>query len=145
MSVRVLVVDDHDLVRAGLAAILNAHEATDVVGEESDGPGAIRAVRELHPDVVLMDIEMPGGDGLSATREIVRHSPSTRVLVLTMFDLDEYVFHAPRAGASGFLLKTTPPADLVSAVLACAAGETQLGPTVIRRLVESYVARLQQV
>jgi len=141
VTVRVLIVDDQDLMRAGLAVVLDADERIDVVGEASDGPGAVRSVRELHPDVVLMDIEMPGGDGLSATRDIVRLSPGTRVLVLTMFDLDEYVFHALRAGASGFLLKTTPPTDLVSAVLACAGGEARLGPTVIRRLVENYVQR----
>jgi DNA-binding NarL/FixJ family response regulator len=139
--VRVLVADDHDLLRGGLVAILGAHADVAVVGEAADGPAAVRAARELAPDVVLMDVEMPGGDGLSATAEIVAGCPGTRVLVLTMFDLDDYVFEALRAGASGFLLKTTPPETLAAAVLACAAGDTLLAPSVTRRLVETFVRR----
>jgi DNA-binding NarL/FixJ family response regulator len=140
-GIRVLLVDDHDLVRGGLSAILGAAAGIEVVGEAADGPGGVASARELQPDVVIMDVEMPGGDGLSATRAILAADPRIRVLVLTMFDLDEYVFQALRAGASGFLLKTTPPATLVDAVRACAAGETMLAPSVIRRLVDTFVQR----
>jgi DNA-binding NarL/FixJ family response regulator len=138
--VRVLLVDDHDLLRAGLSAILGV-AGLEVVGEAATGPAAVDAARRLGPDVVLMDIEMPGGDGLTATRQILAECPETRVLMLTTFDLDDYVFQALRAGASGFLLKTTPPPKLVEAVQACAAGETPLAPSVTRRLVDSYVQR----
>ena len=138
---RVLVADDHDLVRDGLAAILDADPGIEVVGEVADGPAAVRAARELHPDIVLMDVEMPGGDGLTATRTILATCPTTRVLMLTMFDLDEYVYQALRAGASGFLLKTTPSAKLLDAVKSCAAGETLLAPSVVHRLITSYVQR----
>jgi DNA-binding NarL/FixJ family response regulator len=137
--VRVVIADDQDLLRDGVSAILGAHPDIEVVGEASSGPSAVAAARALAPDVVLMDIEMPGGDGLSATREVLQSCPGTRVVVLTTFDLDEYVLAALRAGASGFLLKTTASAALVSAVLACAAGEMLLAPTVTRRLVESFV------
>jgi DNA-binding NarL/FixJ family response regulator len=139
--VRVLLADDHDLLRDGVAAILDADPDFEVVGEASSGPSAVAAARALAPDVVLMDIEMPGGDGLVATREILRLCPGTRVLVLTMFDLDEYVFEALRAGASGFLLKTTASAGLTAAVRSCVAGELHLAPTVTRRLVESFLHR----
>jgi len=138
--VRVLLVDDHDLLRAGLSAILGV-AGFDVVGEAATGPEAVDAARRLRPNVVLMDIEMPGGDGLTATRRILTDCPDTHILILTTFDLDEYVFQALRAGASGFLLKTTPPARLVEAVRACAAGEMSLSPTVIRRLVDTFVRR----
>jgi DNA-binding NarL/FixJ family response regulator len=140
-DVRVLLVDDHDLVRGGLSAILGATRGIAVVGEASSGPAGVAAARELGPDVVLMDVEMPGGDGLTATRAILAACPGTRVLMLTMFDLDEYVFQALRAGASGFLLKTTPPARLVEAVRACAAGEMTLAPSVTQRLVHTFVQR----
>ncbi|WP_448624549.1 response regulator [Geodermatophilus sp. URMC 64] len=139
--IRVLIADDHDLLRDGVAAILGADPAIEVVGEASSGPSAVAAARALAPDVVLMDVEMPGGDGLRATREVLDSCPGTRVLVLTMFDLDEYVLEALRAGASGFLLKTTPSGRLAEAVRACAAGETLLAPSVTRRLVESFVRR----
>ena len=141
MTVRVLIVDDHDLLRAGLSTVLGLDPDIDVVGEASDGTTAVRMARELQPDVVLMDVQMPGGDGITATARICRECSGTRVLVLTTFDIDDYVLGALRAGASGFLLKTTPPRELTAAVRACAAGETTLGPTVIARLVDSYVAR----
>jgi DNA-binding NarL/FixJ family response regulator len=140
-ALRVLVVDDHDLLRGGLTAILGAHEGIHVVGEAADGPSAVRAAQEHAPDVVLMDVEMSGGDGLTATAEIVARCPGTRVLILTMFDLDDYVFQALKVGASGFLLKTTPPDDLADAIRACAAGDTLLAPSVTRRLVETFVRR----
>jgi DNA-binding NarL/FixJ family response regulator len=137
--IRVLLADDHDLLRDGVGAILGADPGVEVVGEASSGPSAVAAARALAPDVVLMDVEMPGGDGVTATREILERCPDTRVLVLTTFDLDEYVLEALRAGASGFLLKTTPARVLVEAVHACATGEMLLAPTVTRRLVESFV------
>ncbi len=141
MTIRVLIVDDHDLLRAGLSTVLGLDPDIDVVGEAGDGTAAVRMARELQPDVVLMDVQMPGGDGITATARISRECASTRVLVLTTFDVDDYVLGALRAGASGFLLKTTPPRELTAAVRACAGGETTLGPTVIARLVDSYVAR----
>jgi len=141
MTVRVVVADDHDLLRAGLVTVLSSHGEIEVVGEATDGPAAVRLVAELRPDVVLMDIEMPGGDGIAATARIRELAPDVRVLVLTMFDLDDYVLEALRAGATGFLLKTTPPHGLIEGVLACAAGETTLGPSVLARLVDTYVAR----
>jgi DNA-binding NarL/FixJ family response regulator len=134
------LVDDHDLLRAGLATVLDVDPKIEVVGECSDGHAAVRLASEMEPDVVLMDIEMPGGDGITATAELLRVSRRSRVLVLTTFDVDDYVLEALRAGASGFLLKTTPPRDLISAVKSCARGETALAPTVIDRLVDRYVA-----
>jgi len=141
VPVRVLVVDDQDLVRGGLVAILGAADFIDVVGQAPDGRVAVRRTIELDPDVVLMDIEMPGGDGLTATRQIVARCPRTKVLVLTTFDLDDYLYEALRAGASGFLLKTTAPARLAASVRACAEGETLLSPSMTRRLIETYVNR----
>ena len=140
MSVRVLLVDDHDLLRAGLATVLGVDSDVEVVGECSNGHAAVRVASELEPDVVLMDIEMPGGDGITATAELLHVTRHTRVLVLTTFDVDDYVLEALRAGAAGFLLKTTPPRELISAVKACARGLTTLAPTVIDRLVDRYVA-----
>lgn len=139
--IRVVLVDDHDLLRGGLAAILGAANGIQVVGEAADGASAVRVVRDLVPDVVLMDIEMPGGDGLTATRLILEEQPLTRVVLLTTFDLDEYVLEGLRAGASGFLLKTTAPAALADAVRACDAGQLQFAPSVISRLVNTYVQR----
>lgn len=141
MTVRVVVVDDNELLRTGLVTVLESDDEIQVVGEAVDGVACVRTVREQHPDVVLMDVEMPGGDGITATARLVEEVPSARVLILTMFDVDDYVLEALRAGAAGFLLKTTEPVALVAAVKACAAGETTLGPSVISRLVESYVSK----
>ena len=141
MTVRVVVVDDNALLRAGLTTVLASDPGLEVVGEAPDGPAAVRLVVREQPDVALMDVEMPGGDGLTAVAELRVRCPRTRVLVLTMFDLDEYVADALRAGAAGFLLKTTAPGELVAAVKACAAGQVAVGPTVVTRLVDSFVAR----
>jgi DNA-binding NarL/FixJ family response regulator len=136
--ITVAVADDQALVRAGFRALLEAEPEMRVVGEAVDGDGVLALVRETHPDVVLMDIRMPGVDGLEATRRIAADPDleGTRVLVLTTFELDEYVFEALRVGASGFLVKDTEPADLVKAVRAVAAGDAQLSPSVTRRLIE---------
>ena len=139
MTVRVLVVDDHELLRAGLVTVLESDPGITVVGQAGDGPSGVRVARELCPDVVLMDVEMPGGDGITATARLRDEVPSARVLVLTMFDLDDYVAEALRAGAAGFLLKTTDPHDLVARVKACAAGDTTLSPTVLHRLVDTFL------
>jgi DNA-binding NarL/FixJ family response regulator len=141
VTVRVTVADDNQLLRAGLVTVLDSDPAIDVVGEAADGPGAVRVALRERPDVVLMDVEMPGGDGITAIARLREQAPDVRCLVLTMFDLDDYVLEALRAGAAGFLLKTTPPAELIAGVLACAAGETALGPSVVARLVETYVNR----
>ncbi len=143
--IRVLLADDHELLRSGVAGILESDSALEVVGQVDDGPSAVEAVKRLRPDVVLMDVQMPGGDGITATEEVLAACPSTRVVVLTMFDLDEYVLGALRAGASGFLIKTTPAAELVVAVKACAAGDATFGPSIIDRLVQSFVQRPGQV
>ena len=139
MTIRVLVVDDHELLRAGLVTVLASDPAIEVVAQAPDGPTAVSLAMELRPDVVLMDVEMPGGDGITAIAQLRERAPSIRCLVLTMFDLDDYVVEALRAGAAGFLLKTTDPAVLTASVRSCAAGETTLGPSVIARLVDSYV------
>lgn len=141
--IRVLVVDDHSLVRAGFRSILSGEDDIEVVGDARDGAGAVAAaVREI-PDVVLMDIRMPGMDGLEATRLITAHPrlQGTKVIVLTTFDLDEYVFGALRAGASAFLLKGVEPPALIDAVRTVAAGEALLEPSATRRLIEAYVGR----
>jgi DNA-binding NarL/FixJ family response regulator len=136
--ITVAVADDQALVRAGFRALLEAEPEMDVVGEAADGEAALALVRATHPDVILMDIRMPGVDGLEATKQIGQDPArsSTRVLVLTTFELDEYVFEALRVGASGFLVKDTEPADLVKAVRAVAAGDALLSPSVTRRLIE---------
>jgi DNA-binding NarL/FixJ family response regulator len=139
--IRVVLADDQDLIRGGLRAILDAEEDIAVVAEASDGAAAARAAAEHGADIVLMDVEMPGSDGLEGTRRVLQARPECRVLVLTMFDLDEYVFGALRAGASGFLLKTTPPAQLAAGVRACHSGDMLFAPSVTRRLVETYVRR----
>ncbi len=142
MSLRVLVVDDQALVRAGFRMILDAEPGIDVVGEAADGGEAVRAARELRPDVVLMDVRMPEVDGLEATRRILgEDGGASRVLMLTTFDLDEYVYEALRAGASGFLLKDTPPEQLVAAIRVVAGGEALLSPSVTRRVIEQFLTR----
>ena len=137
--IRVALVDDQDLIRGGLRAILDAEDDIEVVGEAADGGGAVHLATARLADVVLMDVQMPVVDGIEGTRRVVHARPECRVVVLTMFDLDEYVFAALRAGASGFLLKTTPPDELAAAVRACHSGEMLFAPAVTRRLVETYV------
>jgi DNA-binding NarL/FixJ family response regulator len=141
--IRVLLVDDQGLVRAGLRALLDAEPDIEVVGEASDGDEAVQLTRRLVPDVVLMDIRMPGMDGIEATRVIASDARLTgvRIVILTTFDLDEYVFDGLRAGASGFLVKDTEPVDLLRAVRTVAAGESLLSPRATRRLVEEYALR----
>ncbi|MER6508721.1 response regulator transcription factor [Nonomuraea sp. NPDC001636] len=139
MTIRVLVADDHAMVRAGFGALLAAEPDIEVVGDAADGEQAVDRARRLRPDVVLMDVRMPGMDGLRAARLLLappggQYRP--RVVMLTTFDLDDYVYEALRAGASGFLLKEAPPADLVSAVRVVAAGDALLAPSVTRRLIE---------
>ncbi|HVU76903.1 MAG TPA: response regulator transcription factor [Gaiellaceae bacterium] len=134
----VLLADDQALVRAGFGLILNAEPDLDVVGEAGDGAVAVELATELRPDVVLMDVRMPGLDGIEATRRIVEVVPATKVLMLTTFDLDEYVVAAFRAGASGFLLKTAPRDQLVAAVRTVQAGEALLAPLSTRKLIEQF-------
>jgi DNA-binding NarL/FixJ family response regulator len=136
-SPRVLLVDDQDLVRAGFRLILTGR-GIEVVGEAADGGEAVVQVRKLEPDVVLMDIRMPNMDGLEATRRILQQSPSCRVIILTTFDLDRYVYDALAAGASGFLLKDVTPAHLASAVRLVNTGDALLAPSITRRLVARY-------
>ena len=137
MSVRVLIADDQSLVRAGFRLVLENYDDLEVVGEASNGEEAIHSTGRLEPDVVLMDIRMPELDGIAATREITRRY-SARVLVLTTYDLDEYVYDALQAGASGFLLKDTPPEQLAAGIRSVAAGEALLAPTVTRRLIQEF-------
>jgi DNA-binding NarL/FixJ family response regulator len=138
---RVLIADDEALVRGGLRMILEAQTGIEVVGEAGDGAEAVGLAKELAPDVVLMDIRMPGVDGLEATRRLLADGGSCRVLMLTTFDLDEYVYEAMKAGASGFLLKTAPADDLIRAVRSAVAGDALLSPAITRRLIEEYVRR----
>jgi DNA-binding NarL/FixJ family response regulator len=139
--IRVLIADDQALVRGGFRSILEGQPDIEVVGETEDGAETIDAVLELAPDVVLMDIRMPELDGIEATRSLVARGSTSRVLVLTTFDVDEYVYEAMKAGASGFLLKTAPPRQLAEAVRTIAAGDALLAPSVTRRLVEQFVRR----
>jgi DNA-binding NarL/FixJ family response regulator len=141
MSIRVLLVDDEELVRFGLRTVLEAAGDFTVVGEAANGLAGVHAVQELRPDVVLMDIRMPVLDGLSATEQILALPHPPQVAVLTTFHLDEYVYGALAAGAAGFLLKDTPPRDIVAAVRAVADGTATLSPKVMATLIESYVER----
>ncbi|WP_049563359.1 response regulator transcription factor [Nonomuraea sp. SBT364] len=137
--ITVLLADDQPLVRAGLRALIDPEDDLSVVGEAADGRDAVRQAARLDPDVVLMDIRMPGLDGLAATREIV--ATRTRVVVVTTFDLDEYVYEALRSGASGFLVKDAEPAEIRHAVRVAARGDALLSPGVTRRLIEEFTAR----
>jgi DNA-binding NarL/FixJ family response regulator len=139
--IRVLLADDQELVRSGFRLILDLAEGIEVAGEAADGQEAVRLAKELQPDVVLMDVRMPELDGIEATRRLRQAGVDARVLVLTTFDLDEYVYEAMRAGASGFLLKDAPREQLVTAVQTVARGEALLAPAITQRLIERFVAR----
>ncbi|MGN6300200.1 MAG: response regulator [Angustibacter sp.] len=141
--ISVVLADDQALLRAGIRALLDAEDDLSVVAEAADGAEAVRAVRSMQPDVVLMDIRMPGTDGLEATRQITADAEltTTRVIVLTTFDLDEYVFEAIRLGASGFLVKDTEPAELLRGIRAVADGDALLSPGVTRRLMGEFASR----
>ncbi|WP_072801788.1 response regulator [Rhodococcoides yunnanense] len=140
MPITVLIVDDQELMRMGLTMVLDAQDDLTVVGEAADGASALTAVAKLKPDVVLMDVRMPGIDGVTATSKIVESDSESRVLVMTTFDLDEHVLGALRAGASGFLLKDTPPEDLVSAIRSVAVGDAVVSPKVTRRLLARFIS-----
>jgi DNA-binding NarL/FixJ family response regulator len=145
-AIRVLLADDQALVRAGFRALLDAQPDIEVVGEAGDGERAVALSGELTPDVVLMDIRMPGVDGLDATRRIVadERQAGVKVVILTTFDVDEYVFEAIRVGASGFLVKDTEPEELVQAVRVVAAGEALLSPSVTKRLIQEFATRAKE-
>jgi DNA-binding NarL/FixJ family response regulator len=141
VTVSVLIADDQGLVRAGFRKLLEAEQGLRVVAEAADGLEAVALARRLQPDVVLMDIRMPRLDGLEATRRLLDGPTRTRVVMLTTFDLDEYVFDALTAGASGFLLKDAPPEQLIAAIQVVAGGEALLAPSITRRLIEEFVRR----
>jgi len=138
--IRVLLVDDHSLIRMGFRLVLDAETDIEVVGEAADGTAAVSMCSALHPDVVLMDVRMPGRDGIEATRDIVAAGLPSKVLILTTFDLDDYVYAGLRAGASGFLLKDTQPGNLVAAIHTIAAGDAVLAPGATSRLVRQFAA-----
>ena len=140
-TVRVLLADDQELVRAGFSMILEVEPDVEVVGEARDGAEAVRQVAALRPDVVLMDVQMPGTDGIQATERVVAEHPGTRVLILTTFDDDDYLFAALQAGASGFLLKNCPPEDLVNAIRLAAQGHALLAPEVTQRVIARSTGR----
>jgi DNA-binding NarL/FixJ family response regulator len=142
MSISVLLADDQPLLRMGFRMILDAQPDMTVAGEAADGAEAIALTASLDPDVVLMDVRMPGTDGIEATRQIVAAGGRAKVLILTTFDLDEYAFAALRAGASGFLLKDAPPQDLLSGIRAVASGDAVVAPSITRRLLDAYAHRL---
>lgn len=140
--IRTLIVDDHELIRRGMRMVLDAEDDIQVVGEAASGSEAVHLAGQLSPDVILMDIRMPEMDGIEATRRIVRKTPASRVLVLTTFDLDEYAFGSLRAGASGFLLKNTPPAQLMDAIRSIARGDALVSPRVTRSMLDLFASRL---
>jgi DNA-binding NarL/FixJ family response regulator len=142
VSIRLLLVDDQALIRAGFRMILEETDDIDIVGEAADGADAVRRTAELGPDVILMDVRMPGVDGIEATRRIVARDPAARVLILTTFDLDEYAFSALRAGASGFVLKDVPVDELARAIRAVAHGDAVVSPRITRRLLDVYATHL---
>jgi DNA-binding NarL/FixJ family response regulator len=141
MTTRIVIADDQALIRGGLRMILDAQPDLEVVGEAVDGRDALQKARELSPDLVLMDVRMPELDGLETTRRLLDRDPSPKVIVLTTFDLDDYVYEAIRAGASGFLLKSTPPQQLVAGIRTVMAGDALLAPEITRRLLDRFVAR----
>jgi DNA-binding NarL/FixJ family response regulator len=141
MTIRLLIADDQGLVRAGFRKLLESEEGLRVVAEAADGLEAVALARRLQPDIVLMDIRMPRLDGLEATRRLLDGPTRTRVVMLTTFDLDEYVFDALTAGASGFLLKDAPPEQLIAAIQVVAGGDALLAPSITRRLIEEFVRR----
>jgi len=141
-GIRALIVDDQSMLRMGLRLVLAAEGDIEVVGEAGDGAAALAMAKALAPDVVLMDVRMPGVDGIEATRRMVDTAPGSRVIVLTTFDLDEYAFAALRAGASGFLLKDARPDELAAAIRAVAAGDAAVAPRVTRRMLELFAERL---
>ena len=138
----ILLVDDQELLRIGFRMVLDAQENLEVIGEAGDGEEAVRLVLDMSPDVVLMDVRMPGTDGVQATSRIVSSGSESRVIILTTFDLDEYAYAALRAGASGFLLKDAPPTDLISAIRAVASGDAVVAPSTTRRLLSNIATRL---
>ncbi len=140
--IRVLLVDDQSMLRKGFRLFLNAEDDLDVIGEAGDGATAVTMAAALEPDVVLMDIRMPGMDGIHATSQIVATRPQSRVLILTTFDLDEYAIAGLKAGASGFLLKDAPTADLLAAIRTIAGGDAIIAPTITRRLLDQFAASL---
>ncbi len=142
MSTRVLLADDQELMRMGFRMVMDTQPDLEIVGEASNGLEAVAVARRLRPDVVLMDVRMPELDGVQATRRIVESGSAARIIILTTFDLDEYVYAALRAGASGFLLKDAQPGDLLSGIRAVASGDAVVAPSVTRRLLASYAHRL---
>src|SRR6185437_4876769 len=142
MTISILLADDQPMLRLGFCLVLNAQDDMQVVGEAADGAAAVRMTTALQPNVVLMDVRMPGVDGIEATRRIVAAASATQVLILTTFDLDEYAYEGLRAGASGFLLKDVPPPDLLSAIRAVASGDAVVAPSVTRRLLNTVMPHL---
>jgi DNA-binding NarL/FixJ family response regulator len=142
MTISILLVDDQPMLRLGFRLVLDAQDDMQVVGEAADGAAAVHMTTALRPTIVLMDVRMPGMDGIEATRRIVESASATRVLILTTFDLDEYAYQGLRAGASGFLLKNIPPPDLMSAIRAVAIGDAVVAPSVTRRLIDTFLPHL---